>query len=135
MFFKIIKNFTTNIFIIFYAEISQIIVHKIYPAFSADFSKISSNFSKKFSKILTRLSQNYLRFSFNKYYCQNFCFFYGCFTCSKNWLTISCKFFKIFLKKIKKFCYTYYISTLKFSYILFKISVVCTKNLPLFSWN
>ncbi len=38
-----------------------------------------------------------------------FLFFYGCFIyCSKNWLTISCKFFKIFLKKILKFCSTYF---------------------------
>ncbi len=35
-------------------------------------------------------------------------------------LTIPCKFFKIFLKKILKFCYTYYILTLKILYILFQ---------------
>ncbi len=48
---------------------------------------------------------------------------------------ISCKFFKIFLKKIKKFCYTYYISMLKFLYILLEISIARMKNLPLFSTN
>ncbi len=39
------------------------------------------------------------------------------------------------MKKILTFYYTYHILTLKFLYILFKISVVRTKNLPLFSTN
>ncbi len=45
MFFEIITNFIPKTFIIFYAKISWLIVHKICAAFSADFLKISSNFS------------------------------------------------------------------------------------------
>ncbi len=43
--------------------------------------------------------------------------------------------FQNFSEKILKFCHTYYILKLKFLYILFKISVVRIKSLPLFSTN
>ncbi len=113
--------------------------HALYIKFTQHFLRIFQKFCQIFRKNSLKCWQvcpKILRFSINKYYCQNFSFFYGCFTYwSKNWLTISRKFFKIFLKKILKFCYTYYILTTTFLYILFKKSVIRTKNLPLFSTN
>ncbi len=138
MFFEIITNFTPNI-------LDQIVTNncahtqhfvRIFQKFRQIFRKNSLKFWQIYPNVFYKFFQKYSRFSINKYYCQYFCFFYGRFTyCSKNWVTISCKFFNIFLKKIKTICYTCYILTLKFLYISFKIAVVRAKNLPLFSTN
>ncbi len=104
---------------------------RIFQKFHQIFRKHSLKFWQVCFKIFYKFFQKYLRFSINKYYCQNFCFFYRCFTyCSKSWLTIFCNFFFLFLLYFNAKSFVYFIQNLnhpykKFTFIFYKL-----KNFP-----